>query len=246
MLRKLELGLIVSFIVIVILYAYLVLASGNPIDIGSEAIDRSGSFVSGITLIDMTNPANDSGIINTIEIYANIALSNVKVGTFSGSSGTFVNRDYALIESVSARSKQTFPELSIDVETGDYLGIYYETGEIDYGSGGSGVKYKWDDQFGQGSQSGYATISGSSISVYGIGITEDENSCTCPGSGENWEIDLSDNCVISDSCDLGTGNITFTGTGNITFDAIITAFSIGELPANQRGFLTSSAEVNVG
>jgi len=73
-----------------------------------------------------------------------------------------------------------------------------------------------------------------------------EDTCTCAGDGNNWEIDLSDYCIISDNCDLGVGNITFINTGNITFDATITAFNIGDLPDNQRGYLTSSAEVRVG
>ena len=74
---------------------------------------------------------------------------------------------------------------------------------------------------------------------------EPSDSCDCAGSGNNWEIDLSDYCVISDNCDLGTGNITWTGTGNITFDARIQATSIADLPANQKGWLTSSADVEI-
>lgn len=72
------------------------------------------------------------------------------------------------------------------------------------------------------------------------------DSCTCAGDGNNWEINLADFCVINDNCDLGIGNITFVGEGNITFNALITALSIGDLPANQRGYITNIGEVYTG
>ena len=39
------------------------------------------------------------------------------------------------------------------------------------------------------------------------------DSCSCPSSG-NWDIDCSDNCVLT-SCDMQTNNFTITGTGTV-------------------------------
>lgn len=72
------------------------------------------------------------------------------------------------------------------------------------------------------------------------------DSCSCPSINTNWAIDLSDTCTISTNCDIGTGNITFTSTGTITFNADITAYSIGPLPANQNGYLGENVNIRVG
>lgn len=69
------------------------------------------------------------------------------------------------------------------------------------------------------------------------------DSCSCPGLNTNWEIDLSDYCVIQQDCDIGTGNISWVGTGNITFNSTINANKIYGLPANQKGYLGSQAVV---
>lgn len=59
-----------------------------------------------------------------------------------------------------------------------------------------------------------------------VTITEG-NSCTCPGDGENWQIDQSDSCIIVDGCDIGTGILNFTGTGDVAiFNASINVSSI--------------------
>jgi hypothetical protein len=72
-------------------------------------------------------------------------------------------------------------------------------------------------------------------------------SCTCPTINTNWAVSLSDYCVISTDCNIGTGNITFIGTGNITIDgALITFKNMGALPINQRGFLRNNWRMRQG
>lgn len=58
--------------------------------------------------------------------------------------------------------------------------------------------------------------------------TPPEDTCTCPGLNEDWEIDHGDACVITDNCDLGTGTLTFTGTGTTTCDAVIDTSDMGD------------------
>lgn len=70
------------------------------------------------------------------------------------------------------------------------------------------------------------------LTVTYSGGGNETDSCSCPGSGQNWEIDYSDNCEINDACDLGSGNITWTGSGNVYFNATITAANMNEPTSN--------------
>ena len=142
------------------------------IDVGSEATDRSGSLTYGYTVVDTANPANASGKLTSIKIFAATNLSNVKVGTLYGTPTTFTSRDSHTIGSVTAGSLQTFSGLDIAVEAGDFIGIYFSAGSIERDtSGGAGsVYYKTGDQFGAGAQS-YSALASNAISVYGTGET---------------------------------------------------------------------------
>jgi len=73
-----------------------------------------------------------------------------------------------------------------------------------------------------------------------------EDTCTCPGSGENWEVDMSDFCVISEACDLGTGNLTFINTGNFTCDAQIDLDNMEYPVTDQTIYIKSGCRINVG
>jgi hypothetical protein len=93
----------------------------------------------------------------------------------------------------------------------------------------------------------YSSIVKNTTSVNSINysVSSPATSCTCPSVNTNWAIALGDYCVITTNCNLGTGNITFTGTGNITFDAQINASNIGALPDGQTGYLRVNAIVRI-
>ena len=38
------------------------------------------------------------------------------------------------------------------------------------------------------------------------------DTCTCPGAGNSWEIDMEDYCNLTESCNLTTGNVTWIGS----------------------------------
>lgn len=143
----------------------------TEIDIGPGAIAWVSATGSN-TLIDMANPANDTGTIDTFEVYAATTMDGTnKVGTFYGSGTDYTNRDGETIGTVEAGAKRTFTGLDIDVETGDYAGTYYSTGEIEAESGGdTDIYYKSGDQFGTGMQT-YSLQSNYTISIYGTGET---------------------------------------------------------------------------
>lgn len=153
------------------------------IDIGAAAIDRWGSGHDwDYTLLNLSNPANATGEIQSIELYASHDMSGVKVGTFyeDGGANHYTCRDSYTIGNVTAGSKQTFSGLSIEVQTGDVIGCYYSSGrlEISY-SGGSGVTRRSGDAFST-SQAEYTPIGGDDedISLYGEGYIIEEGACS--------------------------------------------------------------------
>ncbi|MFA5379669.1 MAG: hypothetical protein WC455_28180 [Dehalococcoidia bacterium] len=137
------------------------------IDIGSAAIDRTSNFGSTYTRIAINNPANATGKLTSIEIWANTNQTGVVVGTLSGSGTSYTPRDSEYLGAVTAGSKQTFSGLNIDVSSGDYIGYYDATGGIEQGTG-SGHYYKSGNQFAAGTQT-YTLAAGYDFSLYGTG-----------------------------------------------------------------------------
>jgi len=72
------------------------------------------------------------------------------------------------------------------------------------------------------------------------------DTCTCPSINTNWEVDMSDYCVLSTTCDLGTGNLTFTGTGNFTCNSVLNVNNMDQPGANQIMYVGASCEMEVG
>jgi hypothetical protein len=150
----------------------------EPIDIGSEAIDRAGvNAATHDTTINKDNPANADGIITTIEIWAHANLTNCKVGIFyltdgypAGYHNRFKCRSAATIGSVTAGSKQTFSGLHLEVRVGDYLGMFWDYGsmEMDY----PGYAGNWSypgDMCVVGSEDNYDFEDTTTLSLYGSG-----------------------------------------------------------------------------
>lgn len=142
------------------------------IDIGAGATDREGgAALAGTTTIDFNNPANDTGVLTSVEVYFLQNASGVKIGTFYGSSTSYTNRDYVFIGNVSAGSKYT-QACTISVSAGDFIGVYSSAGQLEATtSGGSGLKWCAGDQFGTGAQTYANTIASNILSLYGAGAT---------------------------------------------------------------------------
>ena len=83
-------------------------------------------------------------------------------------------------------------------------------------------------------------------SVFYVNVTQGD-SCSCPGTNANWEIDMADNCVINSNCSLGVGNITFTDAmGNATFNATISCKNLEYPIINQILKIGYNARIFVG
>lgn len=140
--------------------------SATEIDIGAGAIDRAANRLPGSTFLTVINTANDTGTIDTFEIWASVTMDGTnKVGTFYGSGTDYTNRDGETIGTVISGAKRTFTGLDIDVTLGDHAGLYWSSGRIEYsGPTENGLYYKVGDQFG-------ATFANRDISTYGTGET---------------------------------------------------------------------------
>lgn len=166
--KKILLIIVIAFCI----FQMVVLATA--IDIGASATDRE-TTQSAQTLINKTNPANETGTITSVEIWANAGLSNCEVATFFVVSGNFLStRDSQSIGTVAAGSKQTF-EVNLNVQAGDYIGMYYTAGLIErdsYGFGGMWTNYGGDNIPCTNVE--FSLLAGDAISLYGTGTTKEE------------------------------------------------------------------------
>jgi len=139
------------------------------IDIGCEAIDRNTQRNTA-TDINKTNPANDSGIITSVEIFARTAMTNVKVATFYAVDAThFTTRDYEFIGDMSVGYHQF--NVNLNVKAGDYIGIYH-SGYIEVGtSGGDGFWYYDGNDMIPCINQAFSYYPSYQISLYGTGET---------------------------------------------------------------------------
>ena len=169
--------LLIGFIIFCI-FQMMVLAT--DIDIGSPAIDRATEWGTNLTLIVRDNPANASGIITSVEIYAYTGydLTNCEVATFyrpdpDGFPNNFSTRDTEAIGTVTGGSKQTFG-VNLDVQTGDYIGIYYSGGYIEKDATGyDGIwNSSGNDYIPCTNQSFGTHVANVTVSLCGTGTTE--------------------------------------------------------------------------
>lgn len=163
--------------ILLIIFTIILILSINvmavDIDIGMPAINRGSSF-SVFTIINSGNPANAAGTITSVEIWALVTLQNCEVATFYGSGTTYSTRDNEAIGTVTSGSKQTF-EVNLDVEIGDFIGIYYTAGNIERDTSGfDGCWSKSGDLIPCTNETGWNIISGDAISLYGYSAAEEE------------------------------------------------------------------------
>lgn len=144
---------------------------GDPgIDIGAPAIDRTNTFSDDMTVIEGSNPANASGIITSVQIYTRFGADALRIGTFSKDGDVFTCRhSVAVGDAIDGWNE--FSELSIEVETGDYIGFYfYGEGGIERSlSGGVGVWYKSGEYIDPEDEATYTFLAGNIASLYGTG-----------------------------------------------------------------------------
>jgi hypothetical protein len=161
------------------------------IDVGNAAENRPFTLAAFNTVVDLANPAELNGSLNSIEIYAQTALTGMIVGTFYLVSGTtYKCRDSAILGNVAAGSKQTITldsignPLAISIEIGDFIGCYFESGLLDTTTiGGTGIMWILAESIDPGDQAVFGFLSGYMISLYATGV-----SSVYAGSGGHFNL----------------------------------------------------------
>ena len=115
--------------------------------IGCEAKVRNSSVSANLTYINKGYPAQYSGAIRQVMIYARTTLSNVQVASFDVvGANRLSTRDYETIGSVSAGYHEY--DVNLTVQAGDYIGMYFSAGTMYLSniSGGNGIWVTNGDQ----------------------------------------------------------------------------------------------------
>lgn len=154
------------------------------IDIGTAAIDRAGYNGEATTFFTFDNPANATGTIDTVKVWAKNNVTNLRVGMFFLVSGTtYECRDSESVGGVTAGSEQTFTGLTISVETGDYIGYYCGAdGTIEWDfSGGNGCAYVSGEYIDPEDQASYNVVD-YDVSAMSINGTGESVLCLLPSA----------------------------------------------------------------
>jgi hypothetical protein len=144
----------------------------TDIDVGEEATNRASWLNIYIhTVVTQSNAANDTGALDTIEVWLYSSASAFWAGSFSFSGAIGTCRDSANLGSVTSGAKRTHTGLDIEVSSGDLLGCKDKTtgGSIEAGTGG----YNWQYLGNCIDPDASATFTNRdySISLYGTGDT---------------------------------------------------------------------------
>jgi len=163
----------ILLIIVLIIAIFQMVTLATDIYIGASAINRATSL-SDNTIIN-NNSANLSGKITSVEIWSFSNLTNCEVAIFykpdpAGFPNNFTTRDSVAIGAVTSGAKRTFA-VNLNVQIGDYIGIYYTAGDIEADNAGcNGIWVKSGDNIPctNVTFTGYSTFA---ISLYGNGTT---------------------------------------------------------------------------
>ncbi len=139
------------------------------IDVGTYPINMPNTFGGGSTVILKNNPANGSGNLTDFLVWANSNLAGTnKVGCFYFVSGTtYTCRSDVTIGTITAGSVQTFTGLSFAVVTGDLLGMYWSSGNMEGDlSVGAGYWAKAGNQVTTGNSTTFSSVANRDVSFY--------------------------------------------------------------------------------
>ncbi|MGD9143014.1 MAG: hypothetical protein PVG61_04120 [Dehalococcoidia bacterium] len=177
----------------------------QSITLGNAAIDRASSGSGGYTRIDMVNPADGTGTIDTWEMWFATDGSGFEVATFYEFALLgWATHDYEEIGDVTAGSKQTFSGLDTDVETGEYAGCYFTGGSIERDLSGTGYRYASGDWIPNDSKY-FSTQSDRTLSLYGTGTES---------GGEVEKLSAESGAGVETKADFPGGEITGGESGN--------------------------------
>lgn len=153
--------------ILIIIVALSVNVIAVDIDIGSPAIDRPDGLTGLRTVVNIDNPANGTGTITKVEVFATSMMYTVEIGIFYVVSGD--NLSTRSWEAVVGNLPIGFNEIEVNLEcqAGDYIGIKYSTGSIDrHKEGYAGIWHKTLDLI-PCTDEPFTKLSGDTVSLYG-------------------------------------------------------------------------------
>lgn len=140
--------------------------------IGEEAINRSGHFGEGYTIINKGVPAQASGTVKLVAIWASYSMSNVEVATFyEVSPGRYSTRDTQSIGgTIFAGSRREY-NVNLDVQVGDLIGIYFTSGHIEKDVSGYSGTWSTRGDYIPCTNKSFSSYSGYCISLEGVVVS---------------------------------------------------------------------------
>ena len=167
----------ILLMIVLTLCIFQMVVLATVIEVGNVATTRVSNIESAYTMIAKGDAANASGKITSVEIYCYNTLNGCEVATFYAVDAThYTTRDYETVDNgngagvVLQGSKQTFT-VDLDVEEGDLIGVWYTSGRYYFDSGGNDIGIVGDHIPCTNEAITELSIT---ISLYGIGVTEEE------------------------------------------------------------------------
>ena len=93
--------------------------------------------------------------------------------------------------------------------------------------------------------SSYGDVSDNNTADRQVNLNPIVDTCTCPGLNENWVVDMSDFCELDDTCDLGTGKLSFINSGYANCSANINTTNLGDPGSSGILYISSSCLIYI-
>jgi hypothetical protein len=194
---------IIIIVMMILIGVSLGVAYVQPADASDEILIgwndvslKGGYMLAAYTYIVVANPSTHSGIVDSVEIRVNQAMTGLQVGTFYEVDGEFALRDSESI-GASAVGLHEYTGLDIVCFEGDRLGFYASAGRVDSGSsGGTGAYGKSGNAMQKGIPYTYNApaahrlsfrATGDAVALFtGCGIVEFDVAVSDNGLRANW------------------------------------------------------------
>ena len=240
-------------------YAVVITAYAN----GTIAVGTAHEFETATANYNSLEKINDTHYLNSYSI-ANTGGSSVVLEVNQAdwtvstvNSAKAFSSDGSSSDHLSLRKINSYQFLLIYGKNSDNLGYFrvidfnstnlnlsygglnvFESAAFDYSSLENGDSSHLVSVYSGQNNYGYAKV------FSFLGASSD--TCTCAGSNTNWAIALTDYCVISSDCDLGTGILSFTGAGNATISAAINTSNMTAPGSGGTLYVTRYGRIYVG
>jgi hypothetical protein len=153
------------------------------IDVGNSGHEADTTSFDDYTWFTTNNPANASGNIDHIQFYlgANASNDQIKVGVFySAGGGNYTCRNVVTLTGITGSDTDLMEFdapgdfTAFGVESGDYVGIYRDAGDIEIernavGDGGYAYWYSTSTGDYTGGTTAYTEFDGGDLSIYAEG-----------------------------------------------------------------------------